>query len=140
MIVQNGNSNTSQTGGVNISNVTTGTLHTLEFNTIADNEGADDVFTGIACNAVTPAIVFSSNIVRGNTVSGTGDQVGGDSSCTSVFSDIGATDLTFADADYHLPAASPLQGTADPSATIRVDIDGDPRPAGTGFDPGADEI
>jgi hypothetical protein len=48
----------------------------------------------------------------------------------------GATDLTV---DLHLGAASSCIDTADPATTLTEDIEGDPRPAGSGYDMGAYE-
>ena len=42
-------------------------------------------------------------------------------------------------ADYHLVAGSMGLDKADPAATLAIDIDGDPRPAGAA-DLGADEL
>lgn len=41
--------------------------------------------------------------------------------------------------DYHLGASSPCKDTANPSGAPVVDLDGTPRPYGTGFDMGAYE-
>jgi hypothetical protein len=42
--------------------------------------------------------------------------------------------------DYHIMATSPAKDAADPAATVKVDYDGDPRPANGRSDIGADEV
>ena len=42
--------------------------------------------------------------------------------------------------NFHLKTTSPCKNTADPAATLEVDIDGDARPLGGRHDMGADEV
>jgi hypothetical protein len=139
-------------GGVRIADVTTPGLAEFAFNTVAYNDGATDVITGVQCNVITPPISLTDSIVYGNEVAGEGAQVGGDSSCTWTFSNIQDgpagdgnidADPQFVDIgsrDFHLMPLSPSQNVADPEATLARDIDGDIRPQGGRADMGADEV
>jgi Right handed beta helix region len=151
MIVANG-SVTSMFGGVSIGQISAGSPHVFAFNTVTVNGGADGTVTGVECNQVTTPLVFSNNIVYGNQVTGAGSQVGGNN-CSFTYSDIGPQtvagtgnidmDPLFVDptsGNFHLQAASRARDTADPDATLAVDIDGDLRPHDGRSDMGADEV
>jgi hypothetical protein len=148
-VTGNGRSQTpaSLVGGVRIQGDSPAGRSLLRFNTIADNaKSTVGVASGIGCEVTVP-IELSSNIVWDN--SGTA-QV--DGICTHVYSNIAggvagmgnrSDDPGFVSAatgDYHLRPDSPLIDQADPSAAVVIDADGDRRPAGNGFDMGADEV
>jgi hypothetical protein len=150
LIVRNGNAS-SAFGGLAITQSGAG-LRRLEFNTIAGNSGAAGATTGLECSLVTSPITFSNNIVFGNQVGGTGAQVRG-ANCAWTYSDIGpetvpgtgnlSGDPMFVNPalnDFHLAPGSAARDRADPAATLEVDFDGDPRPAGPARDIGADEL
>jgi hypothetical protein len=138
-------------GGMAIGQIDDGTRR-FDFNTVANNNAAMGLAAGINC-LIGQTATFSNNIVFDN-VSGAGKlEVGGN--CAWTYSDIGEAgttqvvtgtgnlnvDPSFATpgSDYHLKPDSPVKGKADPGATITVDVDGDPRPAGKA-DIGADEV
>lgn len=141
----------SSFGGIRLDQANTGTRR-LDFNTITDNVAADGSSVGAVCTLITKAVTFSSNIVYANQIGGTRTQVGG-ANCNWAYSDIGpdtATGTNNINADpmfvnpsqnnFHLQPTSPAKDKADPNASVNVDIDGDTRPQGAGFDIGADEI
>jgi hypothetical protein len=148
-IVQNGSA-LSPSGGVSIATISGAGTHQLDFVTIAGNTASAGINTGIDCFQVTSALTFSSNIVFDNQVSSGGKQVSGNN-CNYVYSDISdsvngtgniTTSPSFLDpsnSDYHLMQSSLAIDVADPGANLRVDYDGDKRPAGNGRDIGADE-
>ena len=53
---------------------------------------------------------------------------------------IDADPLTVSSRDFHLTAASPCIDTGTCTGAPAVDVDGDPRPSGSGCDMGADEF
>jgi hypothetical protein len=95
-------------------------------------------------------MVATNNIVYLTT--GGAPAVASDAECTWIYSDIeggpGGTgnidqDPEFVDApggDFHLNDSSLCKNTADPAATLDIDVDGDPRPQGGRHDMGADEV
>lgn len=138
-------------GGMRIDQINTGTRH-FEFNTVADNGAMDGASVGVVCTLVTQPIALSNSIVYGNQVGGTRTQVGG-ANCNWTYSDIGPDTVSgagninsaplFVDStqnNFHIQPASPVKGKADPGATVHVDIDGETRPQGSGYDMGADEV
>ncbi len=151
-IVQNGGP-TSTIGGVTFSNISGAGPHRFEFNTVAANGGGATVHTGISCGTVLVPLVFSNNIVYGNTVSGGGKQFGGSTNCSTTYSDIGpdATPgagninedpqfMSLQQGNFHLASTSPAKDAADPSSMLPDDVDGDARPQGAARDMGADEV
>jgi hypothetical protein len=138
-------------GGVRFDQTNSG-LRKFEFNTVTNNVAADGAAVGVVCTLVTQPVTLSNNIIHSNQVGGTRTQVGG-LNCNWSFSDIGPDtvvntgninmDPIFVNpsqGDFHLQSTSPVKDKADPGATTNVDIDGDARPQGSGFDMGADEI
>jgi hypothetical protein len=153
-IVQNGGPSTAL-GGIRIDGITTAGIHILDFNTIGANVGPMTIHTGVTCGTVLMPLVFSNNIIYGNIVSNGGLQVGGNSNCSTTYSDVGpdvvpgpgtndiASDPMFVSplqGKFHLMPNSPARDAADPAATLAEDIDGDARPQGPRRDMGADEI
>jgi hypothetical protein len=152
MIVMNGGV-TSASGGLKIDGITVAGTHALDFNTVTANIGPMTINTGITCGTVLVPLVFSSDIVYANIVSGGGVQLGGSANCSTTYSDIGPDttpgtgninlDPMFVSplqANFHLKVTSPVKDVADPAATLIDDIDGDARPQGPRHDMGADEI
>jgi len=153
MIVQNGGS-TSTFGGVKIDSIGTAGLHELSFSTVSGNTGLSGANTGVDCSSsVFVPLTFNSSIVYGNTVGGTGAQVGG-AMCAWSYSDIGPQTVSgtgninanplFTDpsvGNFHLQTGSPARNAADPAATLTIDIDLGPRPCASDDrrDMGADE-
>jgi hypothetical protein len=157
MILMNGTAS-SQFGGVQISNITTAGLRTIEFNTIAQNgnSGTVSVGTGIDCVGVTTPLTFSNNIIYGNQV-GSGDAQVAGANCGYAYSDIGPdgvsgtgnlnVDPQYVDPDnatpllrdFHLLAGSPARDAADPAADLGLDFDEESRDDAR-RDMGADEV
>jgi hypothetical protein len=151
-IVENGGP-LSSVGGLDISQIGSAGSHRLDFNTITGNTGSMTVNPGVNCTNVVVPVTFDSNIIFANTVSGGGRQIGGSSTCTAIYSDVGPdtasgtgninADPLFVNAtqnDFHLLAGSPAKHAADPAATLAVDFDGDARPPGARSAMGADEV
>jgi hypothetical protein len=152
MIVMNGGA-TSAFGGLKIDGITVAGTRILDFNTITANIGPMTVNTGITCGTVLVPLMFSSDIVYANIVSGGGVQMGGSANCSATYSDVGPDtvpgsgninlDPMFVSplqSNFHLKTTSPAKDVADPAATLADDIDGDTRPQGSRRDMGADEI
>ncbi len=146
-IVQNGGSSTPY-GGLTIDNPTSASPQVFEFNTVAASEAqAGAQAAGVYCQ-VTTALTANSNIVY-PTIGGAPAVAG---NCAWSYSDIegGPTgtgnldvDPEYVDSDngnFHLKTTSPCKNTADPAASLAIDVDGDPRPQGGRSDMGADEI
>jgi hypothetical protein len=150
MIVENGNTS-AFFGGVAFSQISSGGAHTFRFNTVSKNNGGAGNDTGVTCAQIAAPITLGDSIVYGNITSNGGRQVGGNN-CNWTYSDIGdatigtgnvSVDPMFVSEgahDFHLMAASPLEGAADPAATTAIDFDDEVRPQGTGRDIGADEL
>ena len=126
----------------------------FEFNTVTQNQGATNIFSGVQCSGIAAPLPMSNSIIYGNTQNANNepDQVGGSASCTWTYSLIGpkalptgtgilAADPQFEGAeDFRLKLMSPARNSADPAATITIDFNGDSRPAGGRADLGAIEM
>jgi hypothetical protein len=140
IIAANGNvSTTILAGGLNLSPGAPANAR-FEFNTVADNSSSSGV--GLTCNTV--RFEVSSSILTGNKVSNcdvsyslmsaddmpTGTNKTGD----AIFVSKTLLDPMF----YRIDSLSAARDSADPAATLEVDIDGQPRDDGR-KDMGADE-
>jgi hypothetical protein len=154
-IVHNGNGGSTFGGVVLNGNPPSGASGArFEFNTLSANDASDGFASGLICN-VSTTLAFKNDIVFKNVPDPvtTIGQVSG-SNCTWSHSDIGPgtlvagasnlnVDPTFLDAtnsDYHLQATSVAKDAAEDAATVVDDFDGQKRPAGEGWDMGADEV
>lgn len=141
-------------GGIALSAIPTAGAHAIDFNTIAQNLGAPATDTGIACNNALGALLFDSDIIYGNVVD-TGAQLGS-AGCSCTYCDVGPGSAAGAhniDADpqfqdqflypaqgkFDLGDTSPCIDAADSKTSVDVDIVGNHRPHGSGYDIGAFE-
>lgn len=137
-------------GGVRFDQTSTGRRR-FEFNTVTQNSATTSTPTGVFCTVINTAVTFSNNIVYDNQV-GTGRVQAAGTNCNWTYSDIGPDpvagtgninqDPLFVNVgqnNFHLTSTSPVKDLAAASATLMNDIDGDPRPMGSGRDLGADE-
>jgi hypothetical protein len=138
-------------GGIRFDQVNSGNRR-FEFNTVTNNGAMDGSVVGVVCTLVAQPVTFANNIVYANQIGGTRSQVGG-ANCNWNYSDIGPdtvigtgnmnADPLFINptqSNFHLQPTSPARGRADPGSTVRIDIDGETRPQGNGYEMGADEI
>jgi hypothetical protein len=121
----------------------------FEFNTVSGNGASAGLASGVLCATVTTPLAFANSILYANV--GVDGQIAG-ANCAWTYSDIqGVTGGTgnidqdplfenLAIEDYHIDPASPARNTANPAATVDVDIDGQGRPEGGRSDMGADEV
>lgn len=140
-------------GGVLFNSPSSASTRRFEFNTISNNSAKS--ITGVFCGTNMATATFANNIVYANQSDQGRLQIGGPSivNCMWRYSDIGGLippllmgnmdmDPKFVDPTtdkFQLMSGSPVKDKADPAATITVDFDGDPRPAGKA-DIGADEL
>ncbi|MCP4449412.1 MAG: hypothetical protein GY811_29375 [Myxococcales bacterium] len=156
-IVQNGNLTSAPgdpTGGIVVESIPGAPImpQDIRHNTIADNLAPGAAGSaGLVCNtgAGTGAVQCDSSIRGGNERPGEDVQTSG--SCAILYSNVtgitsGAGNVSVAPIfvstatrDYHLAAVSPGIDIVDPSSAATVDIDGDSRPNGAGYDMGADK-
>jgi hypothetical protein len=113
----------------------------LEFNTIIDNGQGSVIGAGVQCSFATSNNSMANNIIARNTPEET---TGPCSHLMSIIIDNEIAPLKMkqpdsAPYDYHLQAGSIAVDMAGFS-NIKVDFDGDARPAGAANDIGADEL
>jgi hypothetical protein len=153
VIAKNGNKTMNPgifSGGVVVSNGAGVSPQIIRHCTVADNEGPTILgAAGIDCGLGGNDVLLHSSIVVGNEKPTGSSQVGGNcdvrfSNVTGIASgegniSVAPTFVSPATDDYHLAAGSAGIDLADPSSPTTVDIDGQSRPVGAGFDMGADE-
>lgn len=100
---------------------------TIQFNTIVGNTGNGIHFQG--SGAIHNSIVYNN----------TGTAISGGLGHSYNLVNINPLFVNAAAHDYHLTAASPAIGAANPNASLSRDFEGDTRPRGNHFDAGADE-
>jgi hypothetical protein len=148
LLIKNGGPSAAS-GAASFAGISSAPGHVFAFNTVAQNQAPLGTTAGVVCGNFLAQLTFTSNIVVDN---GSGAQVEG-ASCHWIYSDIApqpvpgtgnrSADPLFVDPvhnNFHLQTGSPARDTADPAATLAIDLDGDARPQGAGRDIGADEI
>jgi hypothetical protein len=144
VFVANG-SGTSTTGGVTLTPASSASV--FRFNTVADNSSSGATATVRGVNCAVPMTV-TNDIVTGNLFSAncTFDYSLFDTGTASAHNKIGAPAFLNVDTGdptastyYRISNTSPAVDSADPAASLAVDIDDHPRPQGSTFDIGASE-
>jgi cysteine-rich repeat protein/parallel beta-helix repeat protein len=140
-IVVNNGAPGSDSGGIRVRD-----LGAVRFNTVVGNFANDTRAGGIECESA--GTVAEGNYVVANGVGPTLGQLAAecvvDETLVGPSADAGPVDassLGFIDSDsYRLKASAECVDYVTADAGLADDIDGDPRPAGAGFDCGADEF
>ncbi|MCL4870447.1 MAG: right-handed parallel beta-helix repeat-containing protein [Anaerolineae bacterium] len=118
----------NNTGGTNGAlGVANGVNATIEFNTLVNNTGWGVHFEGTG--AIHNSILYLNS----------GGAISGGAGHSFNLINVDPLFVNAAANDYHLTAASPAIGAANPNATLSRDFEGDTRPRGNHFDAGADE-
>jgi uncharacterized membrane protein len=123
-VVLHGNAAPADGGALGVAVGVTGNFF---FNTIANNnaDGANFEIGGSIHNSI-----FYNN---------SGDEISGGSGHSFNLIDANPLFVNAGAGNFHIGAASPALDAANPAATLDHDFDGAARPAGNGFDAGADE-
>jgi hypothetical protein len=143
-IVNNGNSMLMRVANVSIAS---GVAGSFAFNTVAYNNAKKTTNPGVDCNAA--AVNVDGNLITDNLQKGVFDvdpQVAGacDFARSYTAAGAGGNDVHWVNvttSDFHLTSASTLVlDTQIVACNARDDVDGEPRPLGSGCDFGADEL
>jgi hypothetical protein len=132
---------TTSAGGLNLNPVLSTNTAEFEFNTVADNSSSSGV--GLSCVVV--SFDVSNSIVTGNSVSGCNVSyslmsiAGSPTGTNKVGDPIFVSKLLMDPMFYRIGALSAARDSADPAATLDVDIDGQKRDDAR-KDMGADEF